>query len=281
MELKFVKFNPTENMTILVESPVPRKEQPELAARLLAYSSVNAEQVGYIEDVSPEAAAKGAQAHLQMAAGEFCGMASMSLAALVCLDKGLSGEQNICLEVSGAKEPVQCALKMEESSSAAAARVAMPPVLSVEEKTLAAGGQKIKANLAVMEGISHIIVNADTLGFSELQRRSTAEKAIRTWEDEIKADALGVLLIKEEADDILMEPLVYVPGVSLVWEHGCGSGSTCLGAYLACREKKAVSVNVKQPGGTIKIDADYNNGNPGKVTITGKTALVCRGTAYI
>ena len=59
MELRFVKMNPTQNMTILVETPVERALQPELARRLMSEDSVCAEQVGYIEPASmPGAAAR-------------------------------------------------------------------------------------------------------------------------------------------------------------------------------------------------------------------------------
>ena len=40
MEIAFTKCSPTQNVTILVESAVPRPEQPAAAARLLAYDNV-------------------------------------------------------------------------------------------------------------------------------------------------------------------------------------------------------------------------------------------------
>ena len=67
MELQFVKVSPNENMTLLIESPVPRSQHLAVAKALIAYGSVYAEQAGYIEE--PEN--KAACARLQMMAGEF------------------------------------------------------------------------------------------------------------------------------------------------------------------------------------------------------------------
>ena len=108
MELKFVKLNPTQNMTLLVESPLRREDYAKVADSIMAYESVYAEQVGFIE--RPGSGSK-AVARLQMAGGEFCGNAAMSLAAYVAwLDKKekfLSGARIIPLEVSGSDEVIE------------------------------------------------------------------------------------------------------------------------------------------------------------------------------
>ncbi|WP_124984545.1 hypothetical protein [Anaerotignum faecicola] len=44
MEVKFIKASPTENMTLLIETPVAREKQLAVAERLIAYGSVYAEQ---------------------------------------------------------------------------------------------------------------------------------------------------------------------------------------------------------------------------------------------
>lgn len=70
MEVKFIKASPTENMTLLIETPVAREKQLAVAERLIAYGSVYAEQAGYIEEAENPAAEK----RLQMMAGEFAAM---------------------------------------------------------------------------------------------------------------------------------------------------------------------------------------------------------------
>ena len=93
-------WDPTGNITALVESPVPVPEQPAVAAGLMRrYPAV--EQVGFVR-LSDE---KTAPAALRMAGGEFCANASMSTAALSALRLGLY-EGELTLAVSGAEDAV-------------------------------------------------------------------------------------------------------------------------------------------------------------------------------
>ena len=99
MDVNFVKLSPTQNMTLLITSPVDRKDHAECASQLMRYESVHAEQTGFVEKPRNEKAA----ARLQMAGGEFCGNAAMALAALIARDKKLmhNGTHPLLLEVSG------------------------------------------------------------------------------------------------------------------------------------------------------------------------------------
>ena len=77
LKLNFIKTNPSGNTTILVDSAVPEKEQSVVAKRLLAYDSVQAEQVGFLtipDDTTDYNIA------LRMMGGEFCGNATRSAA---------------------------------------------------------------------------------------------------------------------------------------------------------------------------------------------------------
>ena len=59
MEVKFVKISPTENMTVIVTSPVEREKQLAIGTELIKYSSVYAEQAGFMEKPqNPKAAAR-------------------------------------------------------------------------------------------------------------------------------------------------------------------------------------------------------------------------------
>ena len=69
MDIQFIKTSPTQNVTILVLTQVPRASQPEIAAQLLRYDGVGGEQVGFLEP------SQTARARLQMMGGEFCGNA--------------------------------------------------------------------------------------------------------------------------------------------------------------------------------------------------------------
>ena len=73
-EIDYAVMDPTGNITILVETPVPEASQPFAAARLMELEPA-AEQVGFLSS-----GRDGAELSLRMAGGEFCGNASMSAA---------------------------------------------------------------------------------------------------------------------------------------------------------------------------------------------------------
>ena len=115
MSIHYQKYSPTGNVTLLVTTPVPRKDQPGIAARLLGPGGVGVEQAGFIE---PAGDAR-CPARLQMMGGEFCGNATMALGALLCRREALAdGElRSLRLEVSGASGTVPCAILRAISDS--------------------------------------------------------------------------------------------------------------------------------------------------------------------
>lgn len=271
MELHFIKTSPTENMTLLIETPVPREQQLEIAERLIAYGSVYAEQAGYIEEATHPQAEK----RLQMMAGEFCGNASLSLAAVLAEEKGLAqGEETeILLEVSGTEALVCCRMKKEETGYFG--RVAMPLPRSIEKKMFSLEGKSYELTVVAFAGISHIVVPASLWGADGAAK---AEAAAKAWAAELPA-AFGILLFDEEKQTL--QPLVCVQGATLIWERGCGSGTSAIGAYLAAREGKSLSVNLQQPGGVMGAEVVYENETMQSLQITGKVSIVARGTAYL
>lgn len=259
MEVKFIKASPTENMTLLIETPVAREKQLAVAERLIAYGSVYAEQAGYIEEAENPAAEK----RLQMMAGEFCGNASLSLAAWLAQKKNLQiGEKTeITLEVSGAEELVRCEMK-REAEHRFLGRVAMPLPQTIEKRAFTLDGERIELTVVVFAGITHILVPASLWGENAAKK---AEHAARVWAKELPP-VFGLLLFDEQEKSL--KPLVAVEDVSLIWERGCGSGTSAVGAYLAAREKKDVTVSLKQPGGVMRATASYQNGAVTKIEIT-------------
>lgn len=272
MQLKFIKTSPTENMTLLIETPVPREEQLAVAERLIAYGSVYAEQAGYIETPENPAAEK----RLQMMAGEFCGNASLSLAAWLAKERDLPiGEKTeILLEVSGAEELVCCEMERKTENSFCG-RVAMPLPQAIETEQFTLDGEKFELTTVVFAGITHVIVPASLWGE---RGREKAAHAAQAWAKDLPP-VFGILLFDEETH--CLQPLVAVEDVSLIWERGCGSGTAAIGAYLAAREKKDVSVSLKQPGGVMQAAVSYANGRITKIEIVGSVAIVAEGIAYL
>ncbi len=271
MEVKFIKTSPTENMTLLIETPVAREKQLEVAEQLIAYGSVYAEQAGYIEEPNDPAAEK----RLQMMAGEFCGNASLSLAAVLAERKNLQigEEMDILLEVSGADSLVSCHMKKEEKGYAG--RVAMPLPKAIEHKEFHLDEEMFQLPVVVFEGISHIIVDVSLWGENAKEK---AEQAAEAWAGELP-EAFGILLFDE--GKMTLQPLVCVQGATLIWERGCGSGTSAVGAYLAAKEGRSLSVSLKQPGGIMGAEVSFENGKIMSLHITGKVSIVVEGQAYL
>ena len=268
MKLRFAKFDPTGNTTILVRTPVPREEQPRVAEALMAHNSLCAEQVGFLEAPT----LPGACARLQMAGGEFCGNASMSLAAQLALDENLpcGAEREYPLEVSGAGGIVPCRVA-RSGESAFTGAVGMPLPEEITEMALPSGR---RVPLIRFQGIAHMLVAEDALFPAE------AEAIIPGLCDALDADALGLLLMCPEP--LRMRPLIYVRSIdTAVWESGCGSGSAALGAYAALRAQRDVFLKIAQPGGVIGVRAIWEHDRVGAIEIQGNVRLAADGEAFI
>ena len=268
MKLQFYKFDPTGNTTILVTTPVSRADQPFIAEKLMARENLCAEQVGFLENPT----LPGARARLQMAGGEFCGNASMSMAALLALRGGMAygAEEEIPLEVSGANGLVPCRI-LRNSETSFTGTVGMPLPEEITEAALPGGK---RAPLVRFRGIAHMLIPENS--FSPFE----AEALIPSLCDTLDAEALGLLTVHSEP--LYLKPLVHVRATgSSVWESGCGSGSAALGAYAAYREQRDISLEIAQPGGTIAVHAAYGRGTIHKIEIRGNIRLVAQGEAYI
>ena len=265
--LQFVKLSPTQNVTVLVTSPVPRAHQAAVAARLLAYDGVGGEQVGYLE--APADAR--ARARLQMMGGEFCGNASMALAAWLCARDGLAdgAEAEVLLEVSGGSGLTPC--RVRRSGSLYRGTVRLPPPACVTTFSLPLG----EVPLVAFPGISHLILPAG-LNLDE----ATLRRALPRWNERIGADALGAILWDEANQAI--DPLVYVPSAgTLVRERGCGSGTAAVGCHMALRAGRPFSGGIRQSGGVIEVSCAPKDGRVDALAITGDVRIVAAGEAWV
>lgn len=241
-------FDPTGNITALVETPVPVPQQPETAAAVMRRHP-EVEQVGFVR--------LGAQPELRMAGGEFCGNASMSAAALQMMKSEVPcGEAEVSLRVSGADEAVRVRLR-RVSEADFAAGVCMPPARSISETAFAFGGKQALLPLVRMRGISHIVIDCGTPFFALLQDPKAAQEAVRTWCGLLRADGLGLMFLERDAQVTRLTPLVYVPvSNTLFWENACASGSSAVGMTLAQKRNAPVCLELCQPGGTLRVESD-------------------------
>ena len=275
--IEYNYIDPTGNITVLVSSKVDINLQPEIADMIMKIEPT-CEQVGFVDNSDK------ADIRLRMAAGEFCGNATMSTAALFCEGHttGVGKSETVSVESSGCDHVIEVnitRLPDIDNRHAYTGAVDMPPVKEIKNHSFEYMGRRFDCPLVMFEGISHIIFNEDSNMLSEKE----AEEAIRKWCDDISCDALGIMHISSETvsdpiggnSDINIEinlrPLVYVRKIeSLFWENSCASGTTAVGAYYAKQSPgHSALLTAHEPGGVLSV----HSRNDGHLILSG-TVLI-------
>lgn len=250
MIIHYKIIDPTKNITALVETPVDAANQPDVALKIMELEKT-VEQVGFVQNDS-----------LRMAGGEFCGNASMSAAVLMCDKDGLAAGESrtVQMNVSGSDEPVLVDVSKNADGSYVGT-VNMPAPISVKNVSLEYDGTEFNLPLVVFKGVSHLISEGKL-------SREQAEKAIADWCSQLGFDGLGIMLLDREKETL--NPLVYVPNPeTLFWESSCASGTSAVGAYISCNEKRSVEMTFKEPGGFLTVHADGN-----EIKLTGSVRIL-------
>ncbi len=267
MNISYTKIDPSGNITLIVDSFVPRSEQSRVASELMALDT-QAEQVGFLEAPFDPCCA----VRLQMMGGEFCGNATLSAAAVIMRQFSMDAG-DMLIEVSGAPEPV----KVSGSVSAPdtfTGEVAMPLPEAIYECSFLDGFDCYTLPLVRFPGICHAMVPAGTMS------RETAERVIGAWCRQIKADALGLMFLDKDAGTLT--PLVYVESTgSAVWEGSCASGTSAAAAYLADIDGEYASVRLAQPRGTLSAAAACTGSQIRSLTLSGSAIIRGKFTALI
>ena len=295
-KISYSIFDPTGNITALVESRVDAAGQPSVAADIMDLHP-EVEQVGFVEFADGSGAGDGVPVRLRMAGGEFCGNATMSAAALYAIRTGLQ-EGTVLCRVSGAASPLEVSLRQQAGGTFGAA-VRIPPALetgilvtsarpdlstgneayttgadnetrtAAADKEAEAAGAMLELPVVKLEGISHIIAEPDSGIFELKDESATAEALIRKLCLELGADCLGIMFLGEGAEDPdggrsarrTLTPLVYVPGADTIfWENSCASGSAAAGMYLAAKAGAPVDVTFDEPAGSLRVESDPETG---------------------
>ena len=262
-DLKYYIFDPTGNITALVENAVDIAEQPAAASRIMELEP-DVEQVGFITYADDAAIAEGsAPVKLRMAGGEFCGNATMCAAALFAIRSGLQGGA-VPVQVSGASAPLEVRLGQQAALNYSAA-VTMPPALGIDKLKLSEGvpaeGDALILPIVRMEGIAHIIIEPDSGFFGLKDDPALAETLLRDWCGVLGADCLGMMFLGEGGSLRPMIPLVYVPGAdTMFWENSCASGSAAAGMYLAAKAGSPVDITFDEPAGRLRVESDPATG---------------------
>ena len=281
--IQFCIFDPTGNITALVETAVETADQPAVASWVMGLEP-DVEQVGFITYERYDAEG-GVPISLRMAGGEFCGNAAMCAAALYAIHSSLQSGA-VPVKISGASAPLTVNLEQQAAFSYRAA-VSMPPAVRIGMVNLQpsgmagasgdAGTEKISAMLSLpiveMEGISHIIIEPDSGFLGIKEDPELAEALLRQWCSVLGADCLGMMFLGEGAALRPLTPLVYVPGAdTMFWENSCASGSAAAGMYLAAKTGSPVDVTFDEPAGRLRVESDPAAGRTvlhGSVTLRG------------
>lgn len=254
--VSYALYDPTGNLTLLAETPVPEGEQPAVAQALME-AEPGTEQVGFVT-----ADADGVR--LRMAGGEFCGNASMCAAAWF-LERAGQERETVSVSVSGTEQPVAVRLTPLGPRRWRGV-VEMPRPLSVARELFPDGHSRFVARFP---GISHVLLE-------EAPDRAAAEALAPVWCRYLKADAVGLLFLDRAKETLT--PLVYVPAAdTLFWESSCASGTTAVGACLAAEGGGEAALDLAQPGGTLSVTA----GRDGTLLLSGTVSLIRTGTLLL
>ena len=262
MKINCTKIDPSGNITVIVDSYVPRELQSRVAAEIMAHDA-QVEQVGFME----KSKSAGCCAHLQMMGGEFCGNASLSAAAVVLKSSAaaVGVGYEIMLSVSGAVEPVKIVGSMTDVDCFDG-EVNMPLPEAIYDCCFMDGFESYNLTVVRFTGISHAIVPTGTLS------REDAERTIGSWCRQINADALGLMFF--DKTDSTLTPLVYVASTNTaVWEGSCASGTSAIAAYLAELDGEHADVCLKEPRGKLSASAAYSGSQVCSLTLSGSAKI--------
>ncbi|BFR47842.1 diaminopimelate epimerase [Nitratidesulfovibrio sp. HK-II] len=312
--LRFHKFSPGGNTTILVTDLVPVRLRAAVAAELMGEHHVHAEQVGFVS-------LAGVRPRIDMMGGEFCGNACRSLAALLALKRvlvaGPGGLMSGEIESSGVEGPLPVRVVLTAQGPDAAVRMPLPlpPVAgnasggkdasegkgAPDEMETGAGNAAPTGNappcaqdlsrmvtypgeglaLVRLPGIAHLLLDAALHPFPEAWRdRARALIDLHGLSDE---PAAGCIWHHGPLAAPGITPVVRVRDTdSIILESACGSGSLAYGLLRAASADGETSLAVRQPSGAaIRVSVTRRDGLTPEAWIGGAVRHVASGTAYL
>ena len=228
MDLSYILADPSGNTTAFVLTPVDSGQYGPVARSVM--ERLGAEQVAFVHD-----------GRMDMMGGEFCGNASRSFA----LWQALHAEDGRSLRPFSGLRQETVTVRGEETALYAAIQMPLPRrMLPLEQSPLG------RCTLVEYPGISHILLedyapqDTDVANANALLAQLSAESG-----------CFGLLYLSGNR----MRPLVYVRDTdTLIWESSCASGTCAVAAALALRQKRTLSLELFQPGGSLSAKATVN-----------------------
>lgn len=288
--LRFHKFSPGGNTTLLVMDAVEPSHRAAVAAALMHEHHVHAEQVGFVT-------LAGRVPRIDMMGGEFCGNACRSLAALLALLRvlpaihgagpetgtggGPDGGADSVLTGIIASSGVTGVLPVRVAATArgldAAVRMPLPEGASANDMV-----QPLGKGMALVRlpGISHLLLDAAHHPFPD-QWRQRAIALLR--EHALDGEPAAGCIWHHEPRTPRITPVVMVRDTgSILLESACGSGTLAYGLLLAASGAGAAVTDVTQPSGAVIRVSVAGSAHGGvEAWIGGIVHRVASGTAYL
>ena len=268
MEIKWLKYSPTENMTALVLTQVPVYRRAEIGIAIMN-SDPEVEQVCFVVPRKwPETSVR-----VETAGGEFSGSGAMCAAAYFVRNR-LSPGSALMLPIESVcvGNFITCVVSMESDHCRVSLDLPLP--LRVDTTVLSYGGKSYQLPIIRFPGIAHAVLPTGSMDHLK------AEEAIREWTRVENAEAMGLIFYNSATSYI--EPLVYVPAANtLCWERSCASGSAALGAFLCTMARSDLETEVRQPGGTIRVRGDWRGGKLSRIAVNSRVELLGENTLTV
>lgn len=274
--LDVVIADPAGNITIMVLTPVDRKDYAQVAQKLLKNKTLNGEQVAFMlpdsdrkqttnhnDSLSDNDLSAGYPA-MEMCGLEFCGNASRAF-ALYRSSLSVPHKNEITVKVSGCDKPLTARI----DHSTGNVEMDMPTPDEIREFTDKELSLNKGGTLVCLDGIAHLILQdvppmKDTF---EMLRDCIYEN----YDPDLPA--FGVMFC--DTVNQMMTPVVYVKDVDTTYFEGsCASGTVAAAYALATTlEDGTHQLNLQQPGGTLCTTTIKKENRIEKISLSGIITL--------
>lgn len=265
--IKFSKYNPSGNMTILVHSKHYPDDYASIAKQLMMDNHLCCEQVGFIKPDNNEE-----NYHLVMSGNEFCGNATMSYIHYL-KENDLLHTKGLRIKVSGCSNLVECVTHDDGSYE-----VHMPQPHRITPITFVIANKQCEV-IEIRYGsyVHYVIPVSDVTKYFKQKVEDFIQQ--QDWHDDYKT--IGFMLF--DAQQQYLQPLIYIPELqSLIWENSCASGTASIGIFNHySKQQECKDFIVYQPGGKIAVTCKQCSNYGYKTTIKGQVLTVATGKAYI
>lgn len=255
--LDVIVADPAGNITIMVLTPVDRKDYAKVAQKLLENKTLNGEQVAFILPDSTYPA-------MEMCGLEFCGNASRAF-ALYKAAAATPQQNEITVTVSGCDKPLTARIDHQTGN----VEMDMPVPDEVRDFSAKELSLNKDGTLVRLDGIAHLILT------DIAPMKDTFEMLCDFIYENYDPDlpAFGVMFC--DTVNQMMTPVVYVKDVDTTYFEGsCASGTVAAAYALALTQENGEHrLELQQPGGTLSTTTIKKENRIEKISLSGIITL--------